>query len=63
MLLPTLQKKLARVKPGLYTEQASEWIKATAQDLRRRHAFITEPRQEDRPSQLAAQRYSDYVEP
>jgi hypothetical protein len=33
MLLLTLKKKLARVKPSFYSEQASEWIKATAQDL------------------------------
>ena len=63
MLLPTLQKKLARVEPSFHDEQASEWIKAAVQDLRRRNAFIAEPRREDRPSQLAAQRYSDYVEP
>lgn len=50
VLLPTLQRKLARVKPGLHNERASEWIKATTQDLRTRHTFIGEPRQEDRPS-------------
>jgi hypothetical protein len=29
MLLLMLKKKLARVKPSFYSEQALEWIKAT----------------------------------
>jgi transposase InsO family protein len=63
MLLPTLQKKLARVEPSFHSEHASEWIQAAAQDLRRRHAFIAEPRENEKPSQLAAQYFGDYVEP
>ena len=63
MLLPTLQKKLARAEPGLQGGQASEWIKARAQDLRQRRQFIAEPRQEDRPSLVAAELFKDYVEP
>jgi len=30
MLLLTLRKKLVRVELGLYSKQASKWIKATA---------------------------------
>jgi hypothetical protein len=63
MLLPTLQKKLARAKPSLEGEQASEWIKATVQDLRRRKAFVAEAREEERPSQMAARHFDGYVEP
>lgn len=63
MLLPTLQKKLARAEPSLQGEQASEWIKTKAQGLYNQQLFVAEPRQEERPSYLAAQLYGDHIQP
>jgi hypothetical protein len=62
VLLPTLQKKLAKIEPSLHGGQASEWIKATAQDLRKRYA-VAEEREEERPSRLAARYFEGYAEP
>jgi hypothetical protein len=62
MMLPTLQKKLARVEPSFQGEQASEWIKAAVENLRRQKPFVTEAQTEERPSQLAASYFDGYAE-
>ncbi len=63
MMLPTLQKKLARTEPSFLTEQASKWIQATEQGLRNQNALVAEPREEERLSRLAAWHYSGYTQP
>ena len=59
LLLPTFQKKLALMQPA---EQSRSWLAAKEQEISTLHAYVAEPREQEKPSALTARFYGDSTE-